>query len=102
MSSLSRTRRLAQCALLLSPLLLTACYVVPIAPAPYPAYEPHHPKPYPDRRHQHRGYRYGEAPAAAGSALAEHTTSGSMVAFTAPSFESVGTATQIAASDLAR
>jgi hypothetical protein len=60
--------RAAKLALLLSPALLAACYVVPIAPRPYPVYR-QYPAPHP--YYQDRQYRpapryrgpYGEAPA---------------------------------------
>lgn len=52
-------RRAATAGLMLAPLLLSACYVVPVAPAPAPVYRPYY-------RHYHPGpyYRpgwYGQA-----------------------------------------
>ncbi len=61
--------RAAKLALILSPALLAACYVVPVAPRPYPVYRQYQPAPpyyYQDRQYRpaprYRG-PYGEAPA---------------------------------------
>lgn len=71
--------RAAKLALLLSPALLAACYVVPIAPRPYPVYRQYQPAPpyyYQDRQYRpaprYRG-PYGEAPAAQSFAAASDT-----------------------------
>lgn len=61
--SLARGARLA---LLLSPALLSACYIVPVAPRP--AYGPYDYRPYQrdDHRHERRHHRHdwrGELPA---------------------------------------
>ena len=68
MSPSLRAWRAAKVALLLSPALLAACYVVPIAPRPYPAYRQYQPYPYPYYRQDRQAPRYrspyGEAPAA--------------------------------------
>ena len=66
-------RRTATLGLLLTPLLLSACYVVPVAPAPGYRYHDRYyePYPYPYRYHRYRG-GYGQAaPAVDGSVQIE-------------------------------
>lgn len=56
-------RRAATAGLMLAPLLLSACYVVPVAPAPAPVYRPYHRPYYPGPYYRRPGW-YGQAPAA--------------------------------------
>jgi hypothetical protein len=67
-----RAWRAAKLALLLSPTLLAACYVVPVVPVPQPVYRPYYPQPYYRPAPRHRGY-HGEAPAAQSFAAASGT-----------------------------
>lgn len=60
MSKSLPTWRAARLAMLLSPTLLSACYIVPIAPGPYYHYRPYYPAPY--RQPYYRGgYGQGES-----------------------------------------
>ena len=58
-------RRAATAGLMLAPLLLSACYVVPVAPAPAPVYRPYHRPYYPGPYYRRPGWYGQAAPAAA-------------------------------------
>lgn len=58
-------RRAVTAGLMLAPLLLSACYVVPIVPVQGPGYRPHHRHYQPGPYYRRPGW-YGQAPAEAG------------------------------------